>query len=400
MRRILLFSALLIGFVALPFVGQAQMTIDKPKPSQNSNVSFRDSVRQATLSNDYFSLARYKAERAALRKERNSLEIISSLQGSLTSYNDPWLETSGGDNTTAVIGSFKLNHTYKKDKVTLTSKISATLGFNRVKIDTGTDEEGNTINEGVWYKNQDEISASVAPAISISNVWSYGMTFSFRTQFANGYVSRSQQEGYQLKSGFMAPGYLDISGGVTYKSQNKKLPFTVNIAPLALSAVYVDNEVVRNNFIYQFNEDQTDDGGNFKYTEPYGLSPYISSKYEGGSSIQIGFDRTFDKLAKIRYTTSLFSFWGWMTQASYKNIINDRDEYNEALTEWNTAQDGIKPMLGIQPTVRWENTISIPATDVLSTTIKFQLYYNRAQTDHIQTQTYLSVGLSYTYKNK
>ncbi len=396
MKKFSIFTIMFSVFCLLPFIANAQMTIDKPKTTDSSNVSYRDSIRQSQLENDYFSMARHKSERAALSKERNSLEIISSLQGSLTSYNDPWLETSGGDNTTAVIGSFRLNHVYKRDKLTLTSKVSANLGFNRVKIDVDTDADGNAISEGVWYKNQDDIAASFAPALDISDIWSYGMTFAFRTQFLDGYVSRSQQEAYELKSGFMSPGYIDISGGVTYKSPYKKVPITVNLAPLALSAVYVNSEAVRNNFMYQFKEEHID--ANYKYTDPYGLHYSESSKYEGGSSIQINFDRTFDKLAKIRYTTSLFSFWGWMTQVSYKNIIEDRTEYESALATWDKT--GVKPMLGIKPTVRWENTIAIPATDVLSTIIKFQLYYNRAQTDFLQTQTFLSVGLSYTYKNK
>ncbi|MFI3331960.1 MAG: DUF3078 domain-containing protein [Rikenellaceae bacterium] len=385
-------------FVVAPSIAAAQMTIDKLETTKQEDVRFRDSVKVSSIdNNDYFSLARYKAERAALRKERNTLEIISSLQGSLTAYNDPWVATSGGDNTTALVGSFVLNHSYKREKFTLTSKVTANFGYNRIKIDTGTDDEGNTISEGVWFKNQDLLSISVAPTIAISSIWSYGMTFSFRTQFANGYVSRSQQDSYELKSGFMAPGYLDISGGMTYKSPNKKLPFTVAIAPLAMSAIYVSNEAVRDNFLYNFADHES---GTWAYVEPYGISPYVSSKYEGGSSIQIDFDRTFEKLSKIRYTTSIYSFYGWMTQLSYKNIVGDYDAYQEALTEWNGSQDGVKPMLGIRPTLRWENTISIPATDILSTTIKFQLYYNKAQSLDIQTQTYLSVGLAYTFKNK
>ncbi len=386
----------LIVALSLPTASFAQMDINELS-TEKRDVKFNTSIKSDSISSDYFSLARYKAERAAIRKERNTLEISSSLQGSLTTYNDPWVATSGGDNTTAILGSFNINHTYKRDKFSLTSKLVANLGFNRVKIDTGTDEDGNTITEGVWYKNQDLFSISTAPALSISSTWSYGMTFSFRTQFANGYVSRSQQEDYHLKSGFMAPGYIDISGGVTYKCPSKKLPFTVNIAPLALSAVYVNIPEVQENFGYQF---LTHDEANYVYAESYGVSPFTNSKYEGGSSIQINFDRTFDKLAKIRYTTSLFSFYGWMTQVSYKNIIGDYDEYQAALTEWSSSQDGVKPMLGIRPTVRWENTISIPATDILSTTIKFQLYYNKAQNIKIQTQTYLSVGLAYTFKNK
>lgn len=57
-------------------------------------------------------------------------------------------------------------------------------------------------------------------------------------------------------------------------------------------------------------------------------------------------------------------------------------------------------MLAIHPTVRWENTLEIKATKYLTTTLNFQLYYNRAQNLDVQTQTLLSVGIAYTFKNK
>ncbi len=393
-KELLLLCLMLI----VPLFASAQMTIEEYKTPKRENVRFQDTVRVSTLDTvQYFSSAQYKAERAAIRKERNTLVISAGLQGSLTAYNDPWISTSGGDNTTAILGTFSLNHVFKKDKLTLTSKASAKLGVNRIKIDTGTDDDGNTINEGVWFKNTDEISFSVSPTISISDIWSYGPTVSFRTQFANGYSSRSSQEDIHLKSGFMAPGYLDVSGGVTYTSPTKTLPFTISLAPVSMSAVYVSNQYIKDNFLYGFSDHDDD---NWSYTEPYGVSPYSNSKYEGGSSIEINFNRTFDKLAKISYKTTLYSFYGWMTQCSYKNVVNNYDDYLVALEEWSVDSQGVKPMLGIQPTVRWENTITIPATDVLSTTIEFQLYYNRAQQTTIQTKTYLMVGLTYTYKNK
>ena len=58
------------------------------------------------------------------------------------------------------------------------------------------------------------------------------------------------------------------------------------------------------------------------------------------------------------------------------------------------------PVLALHPTVRWENTLDIKATKYLTTSIYFQLYYNRAQCYDVQTQTILSVGLSYTFQNK
>ena len=50
--------------------------------------------------------------------------------------------------------------------------------------------------------------------------------------------------------------------------------------------------------------------------------------------------------------------------------------------------------------MRWENTVEIKATKYISTQINFQLYYNRAQNYDVQTQTLLSVGFAYTFKNK
>ena len=82
------------------------------------------------------------------------------------------------------------------------------------------DESGNKImdSEGVWFKNQDEFVIWVNPAFEMAKNWTYGSILQFRSQFVNGYKSRSEQEKKHLKSKFMTPGYLDISLGITYKA--------------------------------------------------------------------------------------------------------------------------------------------------------------------------------------
>ncbi|MDE5963087.1 MAG: DUF3078 domain-containing protein, partial [Alistipes sp.] len=88
---------LAVSGMAMPVA--AQISVDKMEVN-TENVSFHDTLKSvSSVDADYFSLARYKAERAAIRKERNLLEISAGVQGSLTSYNDPWIETSGGDNS-------------------------------------------------------------------------------------------------------------------------------------------------------------------------------------------------------------------------------------------------------------------------------------------------------------
>lgn len=385
---------LLLFATALP--AAAQISIDDEVRAPVSDVSFRDTLKGTAVDVGYFSLARYKAERAAIRKERNTLELGSSIQGALTSNNETWEKVSGGDNSIALVGTFFLRHTFTKELFSVATAVDARYGSNRVKVDE-TNADGETVSRGIWFKDQDELSISVAPSFKMFENWSYGSIIKFRSQFSNGYFSRTQQREEHLKSTFMSPGYLDMSFGLTYKNPNEKFPISVNLSPVALSAVFVESERVRNN--------RWDDKWGW---EIYGL-PYAdkTSKYEGGSSVQIDFDRTFGKTGFLRYRTSIFSFYGWITDMGQKNKYYDYTAYRHALDRWNDPNDtGVshdvkdKPMLAIHPTVRWENTFEIRATRFLSTTFSFRLYYNRAQNVDVQTQMQLSVGLSYTFKNK
>lgn len=391
-------------FVSIP--ASAQISIDEVNAEQQS-VTFQDKLKSTPVDVDYFNLARYKAERAAIRKERNYLEFGGGLQGSLTSYNDPWISVSGGDNSIALVGTFSLRHVFKKNLFSIETKFSAKLGYNRMKVETQrvgpdgkpmVDESGNKImdSEGVWFKNQDELLIWVNPAFEMAKNWSYGSIIQFRSQFVNGYKSRSEQEKKHLKSKFMTPGYLDISFGITYKSPKPKFPITVNISPLALNATFAESDWIR---MRQVDKDNNE----IKPAYPYGIEdPDKTSKYEGGSSVEIGFDRTFGKTGYLRYRTTVQSFYGWISDIGQKNKIGDYTKYLTAYDKWVADGSNIKdkPRLPIHPTVRWENTIDIKATKYLSTTLSFQLYYNRAQNVDVQTRTLLSVGLTYTFKNK
>ena len=401
-----LIPALLIGRTV-----SAQISVDEVDAGEES-VTFQDKLKSIPVDVDYFSRARYKAERAAIRKERNYLEFNSGVQGALTSYNDPWISVSGGDNSIALTAVIGLRHVFTKNLFTIETKFSAKLGYNRMKVETQrldadgnpmVDDSGNKImdSEGVWFKNQDEFVVSVAPSFKMSENWSYGSILNFRSQFVNGYKSRTEQKKEHLKSKFMTPGYLDISLGITYKSPQKKFPITVNMSPLALNATFAESDWIRMRQV-------GDDGKEIKPAYPYGIEdPEKTSKYEGGSSVEIGFDRTFGKTGYLRYITTIFSFYGWITDIGQKNKISDYTKYLEAYDKWADKEDTSvghdikdKPRLPIHPTVRWENTLEIKATKYLSTKVSFQLYYNRAQNVDVQTRTLLQVGLTYTFKNK
>ncbi|MEG0788559.1 MAG: DUF3078 domain-containing protein [Alistipes sp.] len=383
----------LIATLTVITPASAQITIDKVD-TQKESVTFKNEIKSTAVDAEFFNRARYRAERAAIRKKRNYLEIGGGLQGTLTSYSDSWIATSGGDNSIALIASMFLRHTFSKNLFFIETKFNAKMGYNRMKVET-VNEEGST-SDGVWFKNQDEFQLSIAPSFKMSKNWSYGAIFKFRSQFINGYKSRTEQKDEFRKSGFMTPGYLDISFGITYKSPKPRFPIVINLSPLAVSATYVHDEQIRKNKI----------DGKFGW-QVYGLeNENESAKYEGGSSIQIDFDRTFGKKEIFRYRTTLFSFIGWITNMGLKNKISNYTDFAQAMNQYNDWKEesgtprGDKPHLSIHPTIRWENVIDIRATKYLSTSFSFQLYYNRAQNLDVQTQMLLSVGLTYTFKNK
>ena len=386
MNKKILYSIFAIATLVATERASAQFTIDnvKTRPTSKEMVNHKDTVTRSEMSTEYFNQARYRAERAAIRKERNTFEFTASIQGTMTAYNDAWIANSGGDNAVAALAKVLLKHDYKKGKFTVNNKIDAKFGYNRMKVEIAGDD-GAVNNKGVWFKNQDEFLLETKPAIKFSQNWDFSSIIKFRSQFASGYKSRTEQEQQHRKSAMFAPAYFDVSLGLTYSCPKKGFPIKINLAPLAMNATFVNSELVRQNgYLYGL------------------ISADKTSKWEGGSSVQIDFDRKWGKREWFRYRPTLYSFSGWMTNIGLDNKVRDYGEYVDAYKQWeaNGKVAANKPILPIHPTVRWENTISLKASKYFTTDISFQLYYNRAQNLKVQTQTLLSVGLSYTFKNK
>ncbi len=331
------------------------------------------------------------------RQERNSLEISAGVEGSLTNHNDAWIATSGGDNSVTVSSSLFLKHKYVKNRFSIESSFSAKFGYYNVSVER-LDANGNISDEAVWYKNQDEFSLSIAPSWEMVKNWSYGANLGFRSQFAKGYLSSGSQQDLHLKSAFLSPGYLNLSVGINYQSPNEKFPIKISLSPLAMSGIFVTNKEVRENALYGYVEH---DDANYAYVDVYGVNPDKSSKFEGGSSVQIDFDRTWGKRSTFRYMTTLHTFYGWISNVAASNGYGDYDLYQEALTEWNDLGNvGDQPTYLVKPTVRWVNRLEIKATKHIYTNVDFELYYDRAQNAKVQTKTILSLGVAYKFTNK
>ena len=335
----------------------AQVSIDEEKTTTTETRSFDNEMKTQEVDANFYSKAEHRAKRAAIRKERNTVDFSANLHGSLTAFSQSW--QASGDNTITILASVNFLHTYKKDRFSLTNTVSAKFGYNNMRM------ELNGAQRGVWFKNVDEIAISTAPQWDMVRNWTYGANIQFRTQFARGYAARGdQQNSVAPVSNFMTPGYLDASVGFTYVLPSEKFPLKVNLAPLAMSATFRHD---------------------LSTTKDYGVVTG-RSKYEGGLSVKLDFDKTWGKNGWLRYRTTAYSFYGWITDlASAANFkpTEETPKYEH-----------------IVPTVRWENTIDIKATKYISTQIYVQLYYNKAEINKLQVQSMLSVGLTYTFNNK
>ena len=222
-----------------------------------------------------------------------------------------------------------------------------------------------------------------------------------RSQFANGWNSTDKATRKLTSQGF-SPAYFTLAAGFTYVCPLEKFPIKINVSPISMNATYVTSSEIREYFYNDkfggtgiaFADYKQLDATNQNTPYAYGLTLANGvQRYEGGSSIQIDFDKTFGKKGIFRYRTTFYSFYGWINEVSQQKQSK----------EWNSKPENANDPLhfeSIAPTIRWESTIDIKATKYFSTQFYFQLYYNKAQINKIQTQVVLGVGLAYTFKNK
>ena len=372
MKRIFTLFATLIVCTG---IANAQATVESATPQEQ--VTFANEVKTEKEAPAFKSEAQIKAEKAALRKERNTIEFNATLNGSLSHFNNHWRKVNGNTNSLTGIGNILFTHNYTQGKFTIGTKVTGKLGYT---YSFRNESEGASD----VTKSQDEWFVQTSPAYKISNAWNVGGSISLRSQFANGFNGDDK-----LTSQGFAPAYLTLAAGFTYVCPNKKFPIKINVSPISMNATYVTSEKVRDFFYAEkFGADTdkatlTADQKNTPYA--YGLTLANGvQRYEGGSSIQIDFDKTFGKKGVFRYRTTLYSFYGWINEVSQQAASKKNGVTYES----------------IAPTVRWENTIDIKATKYFSTQFYFQLYYNKAQINKVQTQVVLGVGLAYTFKNK
>ena len=378
-----IFTTTLLLLLVAVLPAKAQFNVNTTTEQQKPAVAAvnKNKPTSANIDIDYQTATKLKAERKALRKERNSFEFKSSITGVFNAYNDARTQVKGGENNFSVSGTIYLRNIYKKNLFKLDTRFDAAYG----QVYQASDK---------WFKNQDKFSVNINPSWDFGKEgarknWAYSASMSFNSQFDKGYANRNEAKNGNLKSNFLSPATLNAGVGVKFTSPEKKFPININIDVLSCQTTFVSDTTLRS---YNY----AADGAIGAVKNPYGMliprhvqyeGPgryyYSPARFEGGSSISMSLNVNFDRKGIVAYRTTMSSFYGWITD------ITRESQYT-----------GSEPYVHIIPTFTWNNTFDIKLVKYLTLQLKCDMFYDRQQLDKLQLVYYAQVGLSYTFKNK
>ena len=237
----------------------------------------------------------------------------------------------GGANNLGWLVGVNYNFTYQKDKDLWENNII--LGYGR----NNTQGLGNR-------KTQDNINISTNYGRAISQNWYASAGASFLSQFDNGYADGNNPSAAKISS-FMAPGYLNIGAGFTYKPNED---FTLTLRPANARMTFVLDK-------------------DLQYKGNYGL------KNDGDSM--------------------LFQF-GFYADASYKvKLMENIHLTNKAWLFSNYLDHPERIAMG------YSGILNLKINKYISSNITLDLVYDHNQIRKVQLKQTLGLGLAYNISN-
>ena len=237
----------------------------------------------------------------------------------------------GGANNLGWLVGVNYNFTYQKDKDLWENNII--LGYGR----NNTQGLGNR-------KTQDNINISTNYGRAISQNWYVSAGASFLSQFDNGYADGNNPSAAKISS-FMAPGYLNVGAGFTYKPNED---FTLTLRPANARMTFVLDK-------------------DLQYKGNYGL------KNDGDSM--------------------LFQF-GFYADASYKvKLMENIHLTNKAWLFSNYLDHPERIAMG------YSGILNLKINKYISSNITLDLVYDHNQIRKVQLKQTLGLGFAYNISN-
>jgi len=191
---------------------------------------------------------------------------ISSLTFGQTSLQN-WV--AGGDNTVSGDFVFNTSLNYLDDKFFWDNNLLLEYGL----LYSSTSD---------WQKATDKLSLTSIGGRKISKTWSVSALLKFYTQLTKGYNYPDKDH---YISTFMAPGYLDIALGFTYKPNPK---YSLFLSPISERAIFVLNDSLSN-------------------TGAFGVDPGKKTRFETGAYLLANTTQAISSNVSLISTLDLFT---------------------------------------------------------------------------------------------
>jgi len=234
---------------------------------------------------------------------------------------------AGGNNTVSGDFIFNASLNYLKNKVFWDNNLALEYG---TVFATSSD----------WTKAADKLNLTSIAGRKISKTWSLSALLNFNTQFTKGYDYTTDRN--KPISNFMAPGYLDIALGFSYKPNAK---YSLFLSPISERATFVLDDSLSNQ-------------------GAFGVTPGKRTLFETGIYI-------------LGSTTQKIS--------NNMNVISSLDLFTPYSKDFGHID------------VNWDLLINYKLNKLLSATLNTTLRYYEKEIEKIQFKEILGFGFTYNF---
>ena len=236
--------------------------------------------------------------------------------------------TSGGENALSLTSKLSFAANYAKDKTEWSNSIDLAYAINK----SGQDD---------IRKNDDKIELNSKYSRKIVDHWLYSILLNFKSQFANGYLYPDDSN---VVSKFMAPGYLTISPGITYK-------------PVEYLEIMVSPATGKFTFVM---DNTLSDAG------AYGVDSGKTTKFEFGAYLNIHFKK--DIMENVTLTSKFELFQNYGGEGKSKNAD-----------------------------VNWDSSLDMKINKYLTASINAVVIYDADVIERTQFKEVFGIGLGYKF---
>lgn len=187
------------------------------------------------------------------------------------SYFSNW--SAGGENSLNLVAKYTMDANYKKDKHSWDNWIDLGFGYN-------------FIGDNEPMKTEDKIELISAYNYNFKKHWAVSGILTFKSQFSNGYDYA--KDSTNPVSAFMAPAYIDLGPGITYKPNDW---FAVNFSPVTPRWIVVLDQQLANEGAFGLTPADTINGQvqNAKQVKSeFGAKLLMTLKYEVAKNVVVG----------------------------------------------------------------------------------------------------------------